>query len=120
MDYSKDVRSERYRLYLLSYAAPGQPIRPIGVLMFDPQSEVLYWHLPKQWDFVPNEFDREYLSLLNGDIATKVEEWGGRRVLSFFEQTLSNFLRLSELAPLEIDAPDAQSYVSAAYDLYVA
>jgi hypothetical protein len=106
------------RLLLLSYAPAGHPVRPVGVLFFDARTQILWWRLPEQWSFVSDDFDREYLSRLSADIAMKVDDMGGRELLAYLEDTLSNLLRLSELAPMPATDPD--ECLRAAYDRYVA
>jgi hypothetical protein len=118
MGSSSSAYSGRYQLYLLSYAAPGQTIQPVGVLMFDCHADTLHWRLPEKFD-ISDAFHRDYLSMLSADIAAKVDEMGGRALLSYFTESLSNVLRISEVDPLDSESPDAGSYIRAAYERYV-
>jgi hypothetical protein len=119
MPHWNSARDGRYRLYLLSYAAPGQPVRPVGVLLFDSHTETLHWRVNEQWDFITEEFDREYLSVLSADIGTKAQEMGGTALLAYLEDTLSNVLLLSELPANDTLNTDPVEATRAAYNRHV-
>jgi hypothetical protein len=117
---SDGVHLKDNRLLLLSYAPPGKPALPIGILWLEVRTQTLHWRLPEQWDFVTDEVDREYLSALSGDIAAKVDEMGGTALLSYLEDTLSNVLLLSELANTVPHDADPEEATRTAYQTYVA
>jgi hypothetical protein len=119
MTDSGGAHPRQNRLFLLSYAPPGKPSLPIGILLPDARTQTLHWRLPEQWDFVSDEFDRAYLSDLSADIAAKVDEMGGTALLSYLEDTLSNVLLLSELPTLSSDDADSEEATNIAYQAYV-
>jgi hypothetical protein len=120
MSSSDVARSGQDLLLLLSYAPPGRPSRPIGVLLFDSRTKILHFRLPDQWDFIDDEVDREYLSVLTSDLAAKAEEMGGAALLSHLEDTLSNVLLLSALPPARTVGNDLDQSLRVAYDRFVA
>lgn len=81
---------------LLQLALPAQPIRNIGVLLFDPARGELFHKLMPDWEKVAGPEDVELLSRLDEDFQSKIREMGGAQFLSSLEDTLSNSLLLTE------------------------
>jgi hypothetical protein len=90
---SSEARDAEY--LLLQWAAPGKPVRAVGVLLFDRTRQTLHWRVVEQWANIAEDEDVEVLSLLSDGIQEQVREVGAEAFLSFLEDTLSNVLRIS-------------------------
>ena len=87
---------------LLQLAAPGQPLRNIAVLLLDPKRDRLFMRFPDDWSRFGNGDYAEILSLLAEDFEMKVGEMGAEGFLRSLEDTLSNFLRLSDRTTIRL------------------
>jgi SOS-response transcriptional repressor LexA len=85
---------------VLEICLPAQPPTPFGVLLVDPQSDRVYQRFRE--DVAPGVEDAEVLALLPEDLAAKAEELGGARLLAWFEDSLSNTLRISDRRSLAV------------------
>jgi SOS-response transcriptional repressor LexA len=82
---------------VLSLAMPGHAVTPAGVLLFDPADKELRFKLRDDWeDLGADEDDREYLQALSDDFELRIREVGSEAFLASLEDSLSNFLRLSD------------------------
>ena len=106
----------RAEFSLLEVCLPARKIVPLGVLLFDPQSDRLYQRFRDDPPADPE--DAELLSLLPGDLEQKARELGGERLLAQFEDTLSNTLRLTDRRALAVRDFDAA--LERLYDEHVA
>jgi len=90
---------------LLQIAAPQREIRNFAVLLLDPRRDHLYMRFPDDLRDFADEYDIELLAALPEDFRAKVGEQGGEKFLLSLEDTLSNFLRLSErrAIPIRVD-----------------
>jgi SOS-response transcriptional repressor LexA len=76
-------------------AGAGRDQVAVGVMLEDPSHDRLYLRLRRDWeDLAPEE--AETLSALEFDLAAKASEMGASRLLGYLEETLSNFLRISD------------------------
>ena len=73
----------------------GEPKRPIGILLTDGKGNLAF-RLRDDWD---GWKDEEYLSCLADDFEIKIREMGGIEFLRWMEETLSDFLLLSNREP---------------------
>jgi len=81
---------------VLSLAIPGHAVTPAGVLLFDPVEKELRFKLRDDWeDLGAEEDDCEYLEALSDDFELRLRELGSEAFLESLEDSLSNFLRLS-------------------------
>jgi hypothetical protein len=115
MDTSQGPR--QFDAYMLSYVPPGLSSRTIGVLVYDPSTDVLQWQLPEDWTFVTDQFDREYFELLSADFVAKVNETGGGQLLAYLRSTLSNVLRISD--PVAVEGSTAEAALHEAFSRHV-
>ena len=81
---------------IVQFAGPGRPVTDIGILLLDPSSDRLYFRFRDNWASIADADDVEVLSLLAADLARKAREMGGRELLEWLEDTLSNALQLTE------------------------
>jgi hypothetical protein len=102
---------------VLFYVPPGCEPIPIGVLIYDTTNNDLFARLHDNWDFVAAE-DQDYLSLLTDHVAAMVRELGGRQLLEYFENTLSNVLRISDRRT--VAGTDPRAVMDAMYEQLVA
>jgi hypothetical protein len=91
---------------ILSVAVPGQPVRPAGILLFDPAESELHFKLRDEWETVtPVEDDQDYLAALAGDFDLRIRELGPEAFLTSLEDSLSNYLRLSDREAVAVTNP---------------
>ena len=91
---------------LLALAPPGRAPRPIAVLVFDPDLDALHWRFRDDWTLIADPEDVELLGCLAEDFAQKVQEAGPGAFLSYLEDTLSNWLQLTERSPVAVENAD--------------
>jgi SOS-response transcriptional repressor LexA len=85
---------QRAEYSILEVCLPAQRPTPFGVVLLDQQSDRLYQRFR---DDIPSDAeDAEMLALLPGDIESKARSMGGERLLAYFEDTLSNTLRMTD------------------------
>jgi SOS-response transcriptional repressor LexA len=90
---------------LIELCLPAGKPAPFGVLLFDPQSDRVYQRFREDVPADPD--DAEVLALVPEDLEAKAREMGGERLLAYFEDTLSNTLRVSDRCPLAVRDFDA-------------
>ncbi len=81
---------------ILQVAPPGQAIRNVGVLLYDPAKEELRCRFIEDWTAVIGEEDAEILAAWSGEFMELAEEMGAKALLNFMEDTLSNVLRITD------------------------
>src|SRR5689334_23254044 len=81
---------------VLSFARPGGEIIPIGVLLLDRSDDQLRVLLRKKWDDIADRDDIEVLECLSSDLMRVSKEIGGRNLLEYLTQTLSNTIRITD------------------------
>jgi hypothetical protein len=86
---------------LLELAWPGRPIRNIGVALLDPGTDRLWLRFTRHWD---EGTDREYLGALQEEMEQRSRESGGKALLRWCEDTLSNILRITPRESLPVDS----------------
>lgn len=92
---------------VLSVAIPGQAATPAGVLLFDPVEKELRFKLRSDWpELGVDDDDCEYLEALADDFDLRLRETGGEAFLASLEDSLSNFLRVSEREPVAVSKPE--------------
>ena len=79
---------------ILEICLPAQKPAPFGVLLIDPESDRVYQRFRE--DVAPDADDAEVLAALPDDLAAKAREMGGETLLAWFEDSLSNTLRISD------------------------
>src|SRR5690242_8662268 len=79
---------------ILEICLPAQKPAPFGVLLIDPESDHVYQRFRE--DVAPDPDDSEVLAALPEDLAAKAREMGGEKLLAWFEDSLSNTLRISD------------------------
>jgi hypothetical protein len=79
----------------LNVDAPGPEPVAVGVLLEDPSQDRLYLRLRRDWEKLAPE-EAETLSALEFDLTSKAAEMGASRLVDYLEDTLSNFLRISD------------------------
>lgn len=99
---------------LLQLAAPGQPIKNIAVLLLDPKRDRLFMRFPDDWRNFGDGDYAEVLPLLAEDFQMKIGEMGAETFLRSLEDSLSNFLRLSD----RTDIPLLASFKKTLDDLF--
>jgi SOS-response transcriptional repressor LexA len=88
------VATAAAELYTLELALPGQEGVAAGVLLVDPVANALHVRLRRDWHLIaPQEAD--VLDELQDDLEVKAAEMGARNLIEYFNETLSNVLRIS-------------------------
>ena len=87
---------------VLEIAAPGRPVQPGGILLIDPATD-RGWLRVRQ-DFSSLTDDTEVLDALEEDLRAKLAERGAQAMLTSLEDSLSNFVRISERHAVTVDA----------------
>ncbi len=77
-------------------------VRNLAVLLLDSRRDHLYMRFPDDLRGFADEEDLELLAALTEDFRLKMGEQGGEKFLLSLEDTLSNFLRLSERTAIPI------------------
>ncbi len=86
---------------LLQLALPGKAPRNIGIFLLDAAEGRLYKKLRRDWRFADKE-SQEILTLLDTDFDGKIVEMGGEVFLENLEDSLSNFLSITEREPVTV------------------
>ena len=87
---------------LLELAQPGERAEPLGILLLDEETDSLSLRLRDANEFEGlEEQEIDLLQYLAEDLAVKSKETGGRGLLTSLEDSLSNFLRISDRAAVE-------------------
>jgi SOS-response transcriptional repressor LexA len=78
--------------------------RPVnfGVLLYDPASGELHYRFRDDLADLADPEDAEVLSLLSEDLSVRLREMGGRQVLEWLEDSLSNVLRIADRRPVAV------------------
>lgn len=90
------ISTQEAEYLLLEAELPGKPAVTIGVLLHDPASGRLGVRLRRDWDRIAGEDDEEVLALLAEDLERKIGEEPAADLLSRFEDSLSNAIRISQ------------------------
>jgi hypothetical protein len=98
---TSEARDAEY--LLLQLAAPGKPVRTVGILLFDRTRQTLHWKLVNHWAGIVGNEDLEVLSLLTESIQEHVSEVGAEAFLSYLEDTLSNILRVGPRQSIRVN-----------------
>src|SRR5450432_1379546 len=92
--------SKRAEFSLLELARPGTARVAIGVFLLDQGSRELDFRLRDDWQELDlDEDDVEYAACLADDFTLQIREMGGEAFLAALEDSLSNFLTVSEREP---------------------
>ena len=83
------------RVSILQAAIPAAEPVNAGVLLEDPATGHLYLRLRRDWEVIFPE-ESEVLAELESDLAAKAGEMGAARLLDRLEDTLSNFLQITD------------------------
>lgn len=86
---------------VLQLAWPGLPLRNVGVLLIDPESDRGWLRLTPEWD---PQADPEVFPLLEEDLAGKLLELGAAGCLRWLQDTLSNVLRVTDSETVAVDS----------------
>src|SRR5688572_14286671 len=96
---SRGSREGRYAV--LELALPGEPAQPLGVVLADPQDDSLVVRLRRDLDHVAPEDELDYLESLAADLERSP---GGAAEFEHLQETLSNFLRVSDERAVTIES----------------
>ena len=80
---------------VLTTHLPERRQETIGILLLDPEHDVLYVQLRRDWRSVANEDDIEVLEELENDLQLKARELGGEALLAQLESEASWTVQLS-------------------------
>ncbi|MGA2329929.1 MAG: S24 family peptidase [Bryobacteraceae bacterium] len=97
---SMETRPAEYSL--IDLALPGRRPVSFGVLLYDPASDELYHRFREDLEDLADPEDAEVLLLLSGDLTARTRELGGRQVLEWLEDHLSNVLRIADRRPTAV------------------
>jgi SOS-response transcriptional repressor LexA len=96
------ITGSRQGFYLLLEAAlPGVAPKNIGVLLVDPGTNRGWVRMQREYDFTE---DPEVLEGLETQIEEYLSEQGAEALVRFFEDSLSNVLRIGERQAVGVDA----------------
>jgi SOS-response transcriptional repressor LexA len=91
---SKEAQTAEYSV--LQLALPGRPAIGFGILLYDPATDSLYHRFRDDIHELADPEDAEVLDLLEEDLTARLRELGGRQVLEWLEDSLSNALRMTD------------------------
>jgi hypothetical protein len=97
------IETCRGRFSVVEVELPGCAAENAGVLLEDPAADRLYLRFRRDWDSIAEEEDAEVLAALAVDLAQKAAEMGAGALLSYFEDRLSNTLRVSDRRAVLVD-----------------
>ncbi len=104
---------------LLEVARPGHSLIPLGILLADEETDGLTLRLRDLACFDElNEDEFDILPALEGDLRQKGREMGAVRLLDSLEDTLSNYLRISDRTSVAYSG-DPQATVDRLFDEHV-
>jgi hypothetical protein len=86
---------------ILDYCPPAGKPQSIGVLAYCAATDALHVVF-RDIDYISNSFDREYLQALSTHIASLSYELGPAKTFSMLDESLSNLLRISYEADVEV------------------
>ena len=89
------VTTHAANLSILELDVPVRGPVAAGVLLEDPSQDRLYLRLRRDWEEIAPE-EADTLSALEFDLAAKAAEMGASGLLSYLEETLSNFVKIGE------------------------
>ena len=99
------LRARREGTYVfLEAALPDQPVQTIGVLLIDMEADRAWLRMRRHYDDLAEPVDAEVLESLEADIRQRLDEMGAASCLNWFEDTLSNTLRVSERQTVAVDS----------------
>jgi SOS-response transcriptional repressor LexA len=99
------INARRQGLYVLLEAAlPQQRVRPIGVLLIDPETDRAFFRVRPAFDDIAEPDDVEVLAALEEHIRICASEMGAAAFLQFLEDSASNAIRVSDPKNVEVDA----------------
>jgi SOS-response transcriptional repressor LexA len=103
---------------LLEVAQPGRPLLPYGILLADQDTGDVSIKLRDTSCFDElDEQDSDYLAELGHDLKIKASQMRGPGLFAWMEDTLSNFLRISDREPIAFNHP--RSAVNRLFDEHV-
>jgi SOS-response transcriptional repressor LexA len=89
---------------LLEACLPARPPQTIGVLLVDPASDRAWIRLRDRYDDMAEAEEIEVLAPMEAYLRKCVVEMGAAAWLASLEDSLSNFLRISDRITVEVDA----------------
>jgi hypothetical protein len=88
---------------LLTFVPPGKLPKPVAILLFDSENDVLHWRFRDDWHLFAEPEDVEILACMAEDFTFKVQELGPQAFLAHLEDTLSNSVRITDREPIFVD-----------------
>jgi len=105
--------------YLLEIVPPGSKPLPLGVLLMDAETDTLGYRLLDSAHFADlEEQEIDILDFLARDLENKASEFGAAALLSSFEDSLSDFLRISDRTAIEFTGDPGRT-LDRLFDEYV-
>src|SRR5580704_14476491 len=84
------------RYSIMQAELPGRGLVNLGVLLEDPQSDILHLRFRRDMDSLVDEEDLEVLEGLADDLARKSGELGAGKLFEYLENTLSASVRVTD------------------------
>ncbi len=95
------TRTGRYAV--LSAEILGRGLTPLGVLLQDPESDVLYQRIRADLPRIADPEEREVLEPLADDLAAKAREMGAERLFAWLEENASGTLTVTDRQSVLVD-----------------
>jgi phage repressor protein C with HTH and peptisase S24 domain len=89
---------------LLEAAPPEMPVRNVGVLLLDPATDRAWLKMRERYEDIAAADDAEVLEALEEDVRASMAKIGAEALLRSFEDTLSNFLRVTGRQSVPVDS----------------
>jgi SOS-response transcriptional repressor LexA len=86
----------------LQAALPSRKVVNAGVVLLDPDSDKAYIRCRQDWRLIAEDDDREVFEYLESDLQAKEQEWGGKRLVDWIQDTLSNTIRCTDLEVIRV------------------
>lgn len=85
----------------------------IGIALLDEAADRLYVRFINDWQWVPDDDDREVVSELEQTLRAYAAEFGGKRTMDYLLHTFSNVIRVTD--PLVVPIKDFEDDLTGYY-----
>lgn len=102
MSASAIVQTRQGKFCLAQADIPGRGLMNIGVLLEDPEADVLHLRFRRDMETLAEEEDLEVLDALADDLAAKAREIGAAKLLEYLD-TISDSIRITDREAVLVD-----------------
>ena len=88
---------------VLQAELPGQGLVNLGVLLQDPQTDLLRLRLRRDLELLVSDDEMDFFAALADDLSRKADQLGSEKLFAYFEDTLSGTLRITDRETVLVD-----------------